>query len=247
MDFQLIVIAVFFAVFFLMKALALMAYPKAGASFMYRSPLFTPLSLRRSQPQSQKELLRLKKRFLLISISSVIGIEFYRHLFSSVELGAQAKAWVFAPYIYIFTNLLGTSAQFLGLLTKELPADIHNHPYRAKSISEFWSKRWNTWVGDWLASLSLKIFPKARTLRVLCAFLLSGFFHEAIISLPYWLYTKENLFGWMTLFFFIQFIFVSIDKKSKLSPKLRLAFMWIGILLPMPLFINKSVLAFFGF
>lgn len=251
MEFQLLVIAVFLVAFLGMKAAALYTTPGTGLSFLYRSPVFAPISEKRSLKKNQASISRLKSRFLFIAVSNILALEFYQFLFSSFEFPLVLKAWIFAPFIYLFTNLLGISAQCLGLLTKEIPTDLHNAPYLSESISEFWANRWNIWVGDWLAIVSKKISNSRGIFRLFVAFALSGLFHELFISLPYYIHTGESYFGYMTLFFLFQFLFIGVDKRvlanSNFPAGARRAFFWFSILAPMPLFINRPVLAFFGF
>ncbi|MEX1099723.1 MAG: MBOAT family protein [Bacteriovoracaceae bacterium] len=248
MSYQLYVIAVFLGAFIFMKWLAVKSAPGLDISFLYRSPVFAPFSQKRNLKKNQASVKRLKERFLFLAVANILGIEFYQFLFSSFTFPIFIKAWLFCPYIYLFTNLLGVSAQALGLLGKELPPDLHNHPYLSKNLSEFWGKRWNTWVRDWLAQTSKRL-ARSREQRTFLAFVFSGIFHEIIIAVPFYFYTGENDFGLMTSFFFLQYLGVALDKKllSKKSPALRKPFMWAALLLPMPLFINPAVLAFFGF
>ena len=249
MDFQLTAIAAFLVTYFVMKASALVSTPNAGWSFLYRSPVFAPFSERRNRKKSQSSVKRLKNRFLIVASANIIAIELYQLLFHSFDFSVTIKGYLFAPFIYLFTNLAGVSAQCLGLLTKELPVDIHNHPYRAKNLGEFWARRWNVWVGDWLAVTSKKLAPRSRQSRLLLAFVLSGLFHEVIIATPYYLVKGESFFGHMTLFFLLQYLFVAIDKQvlAKAAPGVRRLFLWSALIAPMPLFNNPSVLAFFGF
>jgi len=248
MNYQLTAIFVFFTAFFAMKSAALLAEGHFNWRFLFQSPQFAPKSERRNLKKNTEGILRIWKRFIFISACAIFGIEFYQYLFATFSFGPFIKAWLFSPYIYIFTNLLGISAQCLFLLTREIPSDIHNHPYLSRSISEFWGRRWNLWVSDWLATLSKKASPTNEKRRFLWAFTLSGIFHEVIAALPYYLSTGQNYFGLMTSFFIIQYFAVALDKKVLKSahPALRASFMWLSIIAPMPLFINPSVTAFFG-
>ncbi|MCO4755675.1 MAG: hypothetical protein KC478_14430 [Bacteriovoracaceae bacterium] len=248
MNYQLLAIVVFFTSFFSMKFAALWIEGEKGLGFLWRSPVFAPRSERRNLKSNQASLQRIWQRLIFFSFLAIAGIEFYQFLFTQFDFGLMVKAWIFSPYIYIFTNLLGVGAQCLGLLTKELPTDLHNHPYLAQNISEFWGKRWNIWVSDWLALISKSLSPNKLLERLFLAFLLSGIFHEVIVAIPYYLYSGENYFGLMTSFFMIQFLAVSIDKKilKTLGPRTRRLFLWFSLLAPMPLFINPSVMAFFG-
>ena len=247
MNYQLLVIVCFLSAFILMKVWALKLSPSSAINFFFNTPVFAPTSCKRNQEINAKNLKHLKRHFFLFSVLGVAGIEFYQFVFKQWEMPLAMKSVLFYPYIYIFTNLLGLMGQVWSLLGKQLAADLHNKPYLASSVSEFWGKRWNIWISDWLGLVSKK-FSKNPSTRLFLAFFLSSLYHEAVIALPFYLWKGKNYFGWMSLFFMSQYISVAVDKKilSKKFPALRRPFLWIALILPAPLFVNPSVLSFFG-
>lgn len=252
MNYQMLAILVFFATFLIMKLTALQTSShnkeKIGQlHFIFKTPVFAPFSLKRNLKKSAPVRNMIFRRFIALLFFFVVSLAFYHHVFFGYSLNQLQKAWLFSPFIYLFTNFVGVAAQFLMFGTNEFPVHIHNAPYKSKSLSEFWGKRWNIWVSDWLASISKNVSRK-KAVRLFWAFLLSALFHEVIVALPYYFYTGKSYFGWMTLFFMIQYCATLIDQKYLINrpSKLRSFFLWLSILLPVPLFINPSVLAFFG-
>jgi hypothetical protein len=144
---------------------------------------------------------------------------------------------------------MGSFFQCLTLLQSEVPLNIHSKPYLASSLSEFWGKRWNRWVRDWLHTIASAISKKNKTVTLFLAFFISGLFHEIMFALPYYITFQKSYFGYMSLFFMLQFLGVALEKRlfSKWPPLIKRIYMWSFIILPSPLFINESFLRFFGF
>jgi hypothetical protein len=102
-------------------------------------------------------------------------------------------------------------------------------------------------VQDWLRDTSHR-YRKILKRKIFISFLFSGFFHEIMVNLPYFLFYNESYFGNMTSYFMIQAIGLWVEKKflTKTSFLLKRVYLWIFILLPSPLFIAKPLIVFFG-
>lgn len=149
--------------------------------------------------------------------------------------------------IYFFTEALGSFGQGLFLLRSSPVFPIHHRPLSAPSLSQFWGRRWNLWVQDWISDLG-RGFHRRPRMKILVSFLGSGLFHEAMVNLPHWISTGENYFGTMLAYFLIQGGGLYVDKRwvSGLSPLFRRLYGLLVVTLPAPLFINVPVLRFFG-
>jgi hypothetical protein len=86
---------------------------------------------------------------------------------------------------------------------------IMTAPFRARSLAEFWSTRWNTAFSTPVRRLVL--LPLARRIGLSGAgflvFLISGLLHELVISLP-----ARGGFGLPTLYFVLQGTGVAIER-----------------------------------
>lgn len=158
---------------------------------------------------------------------------------------SSAALYAAFPLIWFTTEWLGAT---LGLLTLQrgLPL-IHNDPWKARGLMDFWGRRWNVWVSAWLNHVSHHVFSRHNTLRPVGGFILSAIFHELMFALPYQLATGENVFGFMTLFFAIQAVGTFIERrwfKDSSSPWMYV-WTWAWILLPLPLFTYGPFLALF--
>lgn len=153
---------------------------------------------------------------------------------------------LFSPLIYFFTEALGALGQLLFFRHKTLP--IHRHPAKSISLSDFWGRRWNLWIQDWLRDVTSGLHHRQSKKRILTVFILSGLFHEAMVNLPYWVVYKKSYFGTMMAYFIIQAVALWVDKKMvRHAPRaFRRLYLWLAVVLPSPLFINGSLLTFFG-
>jgi hypothetical protein len=195
--------------------------------------------------RSRKEPFTLILLKFLLSLVFLICVIFIAKNF--LQPLNYTKMIVISPMIYLFTEVIGGMGQILFYLSPMGIAQIHKNPLRSKSIGEFWGRRWNFWVRDWLVDIShshRKILIK----KLSISFLVSGLFHELLVNLPYFLYYHESFFGNMTLYFTIQALGLWIEKKwlHSVPPLFRRVFLWVVVILPAPIFINRPLLIFFG-
>ena len=95
---------------------------------------------------------------------------------------------------------------------------LMNSPLKAKSLAEFWGRRWNT--GFSIPARRLLIEPLAPKIgapaATLLVFVVSGLLHELVISLP-----ARAGYGLPTLYFLVQGLAVLFER-SKLGRKIGL-------------------------
>jgi hypothetical protein len=147
--------------------------------------------------------------------------------------------------IWFTTEWLGAT---LGLLTLQrgLPL-IHNDPWKALGLMDFWGRRWNIWVNTWLNHVAHHLFSRHNVLRPIGGFLLSAIFHELMFAVPYQLATGEKIYGFMSLYFSLQAVGTMIERRwFKKAPAFFLyVWTWAWILLPLPLFTHGPFFALF--
>lgn len=213
--------------------------------FVFTSPLLST----KSYIKLRDENITKRKLFLKASLYGVAVVSHYYLVFlSCFHVSELALRYLCAPGIYFLTLWMSTSFQLIFSFTGVTPVDMHDRPYLAYSLTDFWSKRWNRWVRDWLNTLT--VFLKMIHVKwgAILAFLISGFFHEVMFTLPYYLFTGESYFGYMMLFFFFQAVGVLFEKTilKRSHPTLRRVFMWLMILGLSPLFIQRPLLVMIG-
>lgn len=246
MSYQIIFILNFFVIFTMMKItgwLLVQGTRPNLSEFLFQSPLLSARIFK--QTHFHKDNLRIiLLKFLLSILYLALIIWIARHLLQPLTYW---KIVLIAPIIYIFTEFMGAFGQLIFYPSKKGVAPIHLHPLRSKNLGEFWGKRWNFWVRDWLRDVS-QFQRRNQVKKLLVTFFVSGFFHELLVNLPYFLVYRESFFGNMTLYFAIQGLGLWIEKKflMKAPTLMRTIFMWMVVILPSPLFLNRPLLLFFG-
>ncbi|HEX4265331.1 MAG TPA: MBOAT family protein [Verrucomicrobiae bacterium] len=123
---------------------------------------------------------------------------------------------------------------------------LHRHPIAARSVGEFWGRRWNIIVSAWLRTFVF--LPIARRnhigLGIILAFLASGILHGWLILFSVGLWGALS----QVLFFVIQGVVVLAENRLRIDEwPVAIARAWTLIILlaTSPLFIDPG-LRFFG-
>jgi hypothetical protein len=152
------------------------------------------------------------------------------------------------PVAWLIGEVLGTSLQILYASGGWLVPPHHRAPWRARSISEFWSGHWNRWVAAWLTQVVYRPLRRRRTLALLMTFLASGLLHEIFMSMPLLVTTGHNIIGLPTLYFLIQAAAVRVDRLLIGGQAvIRRMLLWTAVLVPAPMVLNECFLRAFGF
>jgi hypothetical protein len=111
----------------------------------------------------------------------------------------------------------------------------------AKDLSDFWGRRWNTWVRDFFFTSLFQPMRRHPVSALLAIFFFSGVLHEAIIDVPFWCFSGRNLLGYQVLYFMIQSLGMLVD--HQLSDRVaRRLLLWLVVLGPVPLMLNEAAL-----
>lgn len=241
MHYQLIFIVNFMVCYFIMKLTSFAISRRSmRLSDFFRYPYVSTRSLRYRDPHKNDHIIADFFTFALFLLFFIMIARPFRPL-------EFWEIWLFSPAIYFFTEVLGICGQLVFLGFHEDTFAIHLEPYRSKTLTEFWGRRWNLWIQDWLKDVG-SLAPRSRTRRMLLIFFVSGFFHEAMVNLPYFLITGESYFGTMIAYFLIQALALGLEKSFlRGSPTwVHRLYLWGAVILPSPLFINVPLLRFLG-
>jgi len=139
-------------------------------------------------------------------------------------------------------DLLALALQLLGYGARPLM----NAPWRARSLSEFWGRRWNTAfnaLADRHGFRNLKRWLDPR-LALLVVFASSGIVHELVITLP-----AGGGYGLPTLYFALQAVGLLMERHPalRLHPARSRVFTWLILVVPVgalfpPVFIHQVML-----
>ncbi|HVR38913.1 MAG TPA: membrane bound O-acyl transferase family-domain-containing protein [Thermoanaerobaculia bacterium] len=147
-------------------------------------------------------------------------------------------ARLIAPYSIIAAIVIALPALSLmlhfGVLTIATAAwraagfdaeDLFRKPWRAQSLGEFWSRRWNIGFSDMMSVLVNRPIAArfGRNAGVMAAFLASGLLHEIAISIP-----ARGGYGLPTLYFALHGALVAAGVRGRIT-------MLVALLLPLPL------------
>jgi hypothetical protein len=149
-----------------------------------------------------------------------------------------------AAMLYSWVAIIAATISFLFLVAGYALPQIHRHPVAARSVEEFWARRWNIVVSAWLHAFVFLPFARRghHRLGIMLAFLVSGAIHGwLVLSLGTWAAFTA------TLFFVIQAPVILIENRLHIqnwpTPIAR-AWTVIIILGTSPLFIDPGLRLF---
>jgi Membrane bound O-acyl transferase family len=231
---------------FSMKLIALLL-PVRGAKTGWRfiaSPLVSPSSMQRLRPASGAGwLLGQTCLYGVLMVPAYLG---YWWLVERMDPPVWMMAYPAALLLLLSAETVTALVPLLWLPTGDRLPPLMNHPALTRGLTEFWSARWNLWFSDWFR---YAIFSRmqATPLRALfTVFAISGVMHEGVVNVPLYLVTGQSPFGMMMIYFLIQPVAMLIERRFLANaPRTRIAFAWLTVLGPIPLFMNEGLLRVF--
>jgi hypothetical protein len=119
---------------------------------------------------------------------------------------------------------------------------LHQSPWLARGVADFWGRRWNLWFNDWFRRMIFLRLRKRPVLALILVFALSGLMHEAVINVPVYFVLGKNLFGTMMLYFLLQAAGVLVERRFlRTCTFCRVAFAWLVVVGPAPLVMNEGL------
>lgn len=204
-------------------------------------PLFSPASHRRLQPivTVRKVLLRAALLFDALVLSYWI----FGQLVRAGLIRGIALSYCAAPVLLLISETLVAFMTVLWLPSGRLLPSIHNRPWRARSVADFWGNRWNLWFSDWIRYAIFRPLRSRPVFALLLAFAVSGLLHEWVINVPLYFVTGRALFGSMMIYFLVQAAGVLWERHFlKGHPRLMVVFAWLVVFVPSPLELNEGML-----
>lgn len=222
-----------------MKAMALMVGPRS-LPFIF-SPVLAPNSLERSQPFSAAPTFLRRAGACLVGLLLYYWI--YWKLVDAFQLHGIILNYLAVPAVLLMTEVFIAIATVLWLPSGRLLPVLHRNPFAARSVADFWGRRWNLWMSDWFRYAMFTPLRRRPVLAVWLIFFLSGLLHEYVLNLGLWLVTGQKLFGTMMLYFLLQAAGVLMERRFlKHRPLANRLFTWLIVLAPVPLAFNELML-----
>lgn len=226
---------------FVMKLVAFWNVPEAKKDWaLIFSPFPSPAAAKQALPLSAAP--RLVCRFLVALGVCVCAYWLCWRLPPDFQPPTILFSYIGAIMLWLVSEALGSLAPFLALPSgRLLPLPHGPAPPLAKSLSEFWGRRWNVWTSDWFRQIIFRPVQTRPVFALFLVFLTSGILHELVINVPLYIVTGKKCFGSMTLYFLLQALGILIERATH-NRGVRILLVWIFVFGAVPLMVNEGVL-----
>jgi hypothetical protein len=225
---------------FLMKLVAFRGRPEYTDVGMIISWFPTPASVRQALPLSAAP--RLIRRFVVFLGVCLCAYWLYWQLLRDFRLPPILWSYFGALLLWPVTEALGSLAPFVALPSgRLLPLPHGPTPPLAKSLSDFWGRRWNLWLSEWFRQIIFRPLQNRPVIALFAVFLTSGVLHDLVINVPLYIVTGRNYFGLMTLYFLLQAVGILIERKTR-NQVARIFLAWLFVFGAAPLMVNEGML-----
>jgi hypothetical protein len=224
-----------------MKCVAFWGAAKSSGDWgLFLSPFPTPASMKRALPLSARP--RIFRRFLLALGVCVCAYWLYWHCLRAFGLPPILLSYLGAIILWIVSEALGAAAIFLAIPWGSLlPLPHGASPPLAKSLSDFWGRRWNVWVSDWFRQIIFSPLQAHPVFALLLVFLVSGVLHEWVINVPLYIVTGKNCLGSMIVYFLLQALGILLERRTR-NRRVRRLLVWFFVFGTAPLIVNEGLL-----
>ena len=205
------------------------------------SPALAPSSLERSQALSAAPafFLRAGLGFGALVLCYVI----YWQFVPAFHLRGLVLSYLAVPAVVLMMEAVVAIVTVLWLPGGRLLPRIHRQPWAARSVADFWGRRWNLWMSDWFREVIFQRMRRRPRLAMWLVFSVSGLLHEYGLNLTLWLVTGRNLFGTMMIYFLLQAVGLQLERRFlKNHPRANVVFTWLVVVGPVPLVFHESML-----
>jgi Membrane bound O-acyl transferase family len=225
---------------FVMKLVAFWGTPESKGLAAILSPFPSPAAAKQALPLSAWP--RLVCRFLVALGACVCAYWLCWQFSRSFRLPTILFSYIGAIMLWLVSEALGSLAPFVALpWGRLLPLPHGPAPPLAKSLSEFWGRRWNVWTSEWFRQVIFRPLQTRPVLALFVVFLTSGVLHEWVINVPLYIVTGRNCFGSMILYFLLQASGILIERRTR-NRGVRILLVWLFVFGAAPLMVNEGML-----
>lgn len=209
--------------------------------FVFLSPVLSTASWVRKSRANLHEIRQIFLKAFIFFLLAGGSWSAYLEWLPTLEPSVLIQSYCALIPLYLLGQFLSIVLELLFLLTGwHYPAHFQ-YPYLSKTLTEFWGRRWASWVADWLRQIVFQKFSRRPIKGLLITNLISGMWHEILINVPLFLVCHVNVFGTQLLYFLIQTLGIIGERKMPLG-FIQRVYLWLIILVPAPLVINEGVL-----
>lgn len=214
---------------------------KARTARFLTSPMLAPTSLERAEPLSAFPARLLRGGACLGALLLYYWI--YWTVVDAFHLRGPVLSYLSTLAVLLMTETIAFIVTLLWLPSGRLMPGPHRNPFAARTVADFWGRRWNLWMSDWFRFAMFAPLRRRPALAVWLIFFVSGLLHEYVLNVTLWLVTGRKLFGTMMLYFLLQGAGVLIERSSlRDHPRANRLFTWLVVLAPVPLVFHESML-----
>lgn len=216
---------------------------------MVRCSFFWAPSLCVSSWQKREWLTAVNRKFRILVVSFG-GLVLIAVVYFTVIPAFRPLPWWLQSYLaivpfWLLLEALSGMCRLLWLPSGSLVPVINERPWQAKDLADFWGRRWNRLIGDWLHQVVFMPLRRRPQKAMLVTFVVSGFLHELLVSLPLTIVYGESVWGWMTGYFLLQYLAMDLERRLNLSAPGKRILLWVAVLVPVPLVLNRGTLLIF--
>ena len=182
-------------------------------------------------------------RMLLLSGATLLSYWVYWQLVTHFQIHGLLLSYLAVPILWLMSEFLVAVESLLFLPGGWLLPALHRRPWAARGVADFWGHRWNLWFSDWFRYCIFSRLRRHPTLAMFLVFALSGLMHEWVTNGTLYYLTGKILFGSMMIYFLLQAVGILVERRFlRGHPLLNTVFVWLIVLLPVPLVINEGLL-----
>ena len=229
----------------LMKSVSLRCSrkPVGNRLFFILSPLVSVGSWRRTVRVTANAVLRSFGRSFLLTGAFLFGHWIYWRLVRTHGLSGWTLSYLGAPLVWWMGEAGGSIVRTLYLPSGRVMPLPHDHVPTARSLAEFWGRRWNLWFSDWFRQVFFRPLRAHPVTGLFLVFLVSGVIHEWVLNFNLWLITGHAPFGSMMLYFGLQPLGILFERRWLAHhPKANVCFAWLAVVGPVPWVVNEALL-----
>ena len=205
------------------------------------SPVLSPNSLQRCEPL--RALPAYLRRAGLALGALLLCYAIYWRLVETFHWHGLVLSYLAVPVVLLMTETLITIPTLLWIPSGQLLPKLHRHPFAARTVGDFWGRRWNLWVSDWFRGAIFQPLRRRPRLALWLIFIVSGLLHEYVLNLTLWWLTGRNLLGSMMIYFLLQPVGILFERRFlKKHPRVNVAWTWLVVFVPAPLVFHESML-----
>ena len=203
--------------------------------------LVSPDSVMRSQPATSIQPVVL--RILMLSVLLLSSYWVYWRLVHGFQLRGMLLSYLAVPCLFLMGEFLVAVETLLFLPGGLLLPALHRRPWVARSVADFWGNRWNLWFSDWFRYCVFSRLRRRPLFALFKVFAISGLMHEWVTNFTLYHVTGRALFGSMMIYFLLQAVGILAERRFlKGHPRLMTVFVWLIVLVPVPLVLNEGLL-----